>query len=109
MATTFTLKRKYFADPNQGEQKKGMSTGKKLAIAGGVAATAATALAARGAGGFKPLATNVGNAFKNSGGGLKGVGGAVKGVGSSIVEGAKKLPGDVKNIAGKFKSNGTGA
>ena len=105
MATTFTLKRKYFAD-QQGEQKKGISTGKKLAIAGGVAATAATALAAHGAGGFRPLAGNISQSFKNAGGGLKGVGGAFKGVGTNIGEGAKKLPGDAKNIAGKvLKSN----
>lgn len=55
MATTFTLKRKYFADPNQQaqpEQKKS-GVGKKIGLAGlGLAATAAgTAfLATKGAG-----------------------------------------------------------
>jgi len=41
MATTYTLKRKTFADPNQsGEKKKGMSTGAKIAAGIGTAALA---------------------------------------------------------------------
>ena len=69
MATTFVLKRKYFADPNQQDQKKkGMSTGKKVAIGAGLA-TAATALAAmRGASNLTKANLS---SFKKFGGAVK--------------------------------------
>lgn len=66
MATTFTLKRKYFADPEEDQKKSGV--GKKLAIGGAIAATAATALAAKGAGGLGKLASG---GFKAFGANLK--------------------------------------
>ncbi len=94
MATTFTLKRKYFADPNQqqGEQKKGMSTGKKLAIAGGALAVGATALGAYGAGGLGKLASN----FTKGGAGFKGVA-------SNIASGAGKV---TKNVGASVQKAG---
>lgn len=97
MATTFVLKRKYFADPNQQDQeKKGMSTGKKVAIGAGLAtaATAATALAAmRGAG----------NLTKANLSSFKKFGGAVK---DTFGKGNFKQNVNLKNIGQGYKSLG---
>ena len=102
MATTFVLKRKYFADPNQqqGEKKKGMSTGKKLAIAGGALALGATALGVHGAGGFnKQGLQNFAANFKKGGNGLRGVGANIKSGAGKVTQSAGNF---VKNTADKM-------
>lgn len=92
MATTFVLKRKYFADPQQGEQKKS-GVGKKLAIGAGIAATAATALAAKNAGGLKNLAGQM-----KSAGGIKG---AATAFGKNVKGGATGVYNSAKNMINK--------
>ncbi len=96
MATTFILKRKYFAES---DEKKGSGVGKKLAIGGAIAATAATALAAHGAGGFKNLASGLKNA-----GGIKN---AASTFGNNIKGGATKLYQSGKNLVKKAPQNNT--
>lgn len=103
MATTYILKRKTFADPNQpGEQKKGMSTGAKVAIGGTLAAAGAVALGARGAGSMGNLMSKVGNAYKgaaNHGGGtVGGIKAAATSMGRSIKAGGKDLVNGAGNL-----------
>lgn len=106
MATTFTLKRKYFAE-QQGE-KKGMSSGKKIGLAavGTTALAAGTALAAmRGKG---KLTKNSLSSFKNFKGAVKETFGkeARKASGGLFKEGGA-LSG--KNLVEGFKGLGQGA
>ena len=94
MATTFILKRKYFANNQQGEQKKS-GIGKKLAIGAGIAAAGATALAAKNAGGLK----NLGTAMKNAG----GIKGAATTFGQNVKGGATGVYNQAKNAITKKK------
>lgn len=107
MATTYTLKRKYFANPQKEDQKKS-GVGKKLAVGGALAATAATALAAKGAGGLGKLATNMtkSGGFKNAasqfGTSLKaGTGQTLKSVGNTLRQGGANMARSGEGAFGK--------
>jgi hypothetical protein len=96
MATTFTLKRKYFAES---DDKKSVA-GKVLA---GAALAGTVALGAKGAGGMKALTSKMGNAYSGAikGGGnmLSGIGAAAKSGGRSVMKGGKELIGGLKPAA----------
>lgn len=131
MATTYTLKRKYFADSNN-DKKGGMSTGKKLglAAAGTTALAGLTAAAAmRGKGqltkqtfqSFGNFKSAVGKTFKNAEGKIdlfgKGTGAlrgqnlgqGFKSLGQGAVNVGKQGVGKVKSWFGKGGTTATQA
>lgn len=96
--TTFTIKRKTFADTDE-KKKSGF-----LAGAATTAALAGTiALGAKGAGGMKALTAKMGNAYKGAikGGGnvLSGTTAAVKSGSRSVMKGGKELLNNIKPVA----------